>query len=123
MTPAVDDSVGVVAAPARSAERTSRSTRSATRIAAIGLQALDVEAEPLGVRPDVRVVDPALVGVDGVVEAAQNAPCRAAASQRWASGTARGWRAPEREVAEDVAHGRVTQALAATAQRGHVKSA
>ena len=97
-------SVGVVAAPARSAERTSRSTRSATAaLAAVGLQALDVEAEPLGVRPDVRVVDPALVGVDGVVQLPERVLPRGRLGRAWASGTARGWRRG-REVAEDVAH-------------------
>ena len=67
--PPSKNSVGVVATPARTPARKSSRTRSGDRVrAAVGVEAGEVEPEPLGARPQVRVLEAALVGEQGVVE-------------------------------------------------------
>ena len=60
--------------PPRSPSRTSRWTRcGGRRAAAVGLEALDVQARARAARPQVRVVEPALVGEQRVVQRPERA--------------------------------------------------
>ena len=73
------------ATPARIPDSKSRRTRAGNRIgAAIGLEAVEVEPEPLGPLPEVRIVDVAAVGVERVdhLEEAALQPAASAAACR-----------------------------------------
>ena len=68
------NAVGVVATPARTPARKDAFTRGEHGVgAAVGVEALDVEPERLGARPQVRVLEPALVGEQRVVHRPERA--------------------------------------------------
>ena len=94
------------------------------RIAPVGLEAVDVEPEALAARPQMRVVEAALVGVERVVER----PERPLARRRL--GGVRGRRARAGAAAASAKWRKQTRSgqlpasrAAASAQRGQVKSA
>ena len=68
------NALGVVTTPARTPERKSALTRRDHRVrAAVGVEAGDVEPEPFGALPQVRVLEPALVGEQRVVHRPERA--------------------------------------------------
>src|SRR6478672_5638052 len=73
------------------------------RVAAVALKAVDVEAELLAARPQVRVVDVALVGVQRVVEGPERALARGGlrGERQWHRALVLG---AQREMAEGDAH-------------------
>ena len=115
--------VGVVATPARTPARQSAAIRGLDGLrAAVGVEARDIEPEPLGALPQMRVLEAALVGEQRVVHLPE-APCSAAASAARAAGQARGWLERTGKWRKATRSGSSRSRSSSAAQNGHSKSA
>ena len=87
-------------------------------VAAVGVEARDVEAEPLRARPQVRILEPALVGEQRVVHRPERAlPPAASAAQ--AAANARGWALRTGKWRNTTRSGRSRRLSSSAAQNGH----
>ena len=117
------NAVGVVTTPARTPSEVALDALGHGVGAPVGLEALEVEAERLGARPQVRVLEAALVGEQRVVHLPERALARGRLGRARRGPGARVLGA-HREVAEGdaAAAGRCSRSCT-TAQYGHSKSA
>ena len=90
--------------------------------AAIGLEALEVELEPLGALPEVGVVDPAAVGVDRVDHLEESALEPGRLGRRVQGGRARAL-AGQGKWRKTIRPGRAASSGQAAAQCGQARSA
>ena len=95
-----------------------RDPRGHRGVAAVGVEAREVEAEPLGPRPQVRVLEPALVGEQRVVHLPEGA-LAAAASAAQAAAKARGWAPRTGKWRNATRSGSARRRSSSAAQNGH----
>jgi len=91
--------------------------------APVGVERRGVEPEPLGARPQVRVVETALVGEQRVVHRPEGTLAACAASAAHAAEAARGCDVVTGKCRKAMRSGRSRSLTSTAAQKGHSKSA